>query len=222
MPGDPRAGDSETTRLASGMVACLLAEPRAARAPGCNPGCPAVHPAGSKSGQIQTGGVDGERRSCAMAVRVCDDQSLLFRAGHHRPGLPDRVAADSLVSQQARRVPAADPVLRHPAGHQRGDRRGHRPGPGIPVRDELVGLLAAGRQHLRCAAGHGGAGRVLPGIHVPGALAVRLGQAVPAGASPDDLAGLAGYRPVGGVHHGGQLVDAASGRLRDGQAASRS
>ena len=66
-------------------------------------------------------------------------------------------------------------------------------------------------------AGHGGAGCVLPGVHVPGALAVRLGQAAPAGAPGHDLAGLAGHRPVGGVHHGGQLLDAASRRLRDGQ-----
>ena len=39
----------------------------------------------------------------------------------------------------------------------------------------------AGRQRLRCAAGHGGAGRVLPGVHVPRAVAVRLGPAVPRG-----------------------------------------
>ena len=31
-----------------------------------------------------------------------------------------------------------------------------------------------------------------------------------------DLGRFAGHRPVGAVHHGGQLVDAASGRLHDG------
>ncbi len=54
---------------------------------------------------------------------------------------------------------------------------GHRAG--VPVRDELGGVLPAGRQHLRRAAGDGGAGRVLPGIDVPRAVAVRLGQAAP-------------------------------------------
>src|ERR1035441_7455433 len=92
---------------------------------------------------------------------------------------------------------------------------GHRAG--VPVRDELGRLLAAGRQHLRRAAGDGGAGRVLPGVDVPGAVAVRLGQAAEAAAPADNLGGLARLRAVGGVHHGGQLLDAAPGRLHHGQ-----
>src|SRR5947209_74510 len=44
------------------------------------------------------------------------------------------------------------------------------------------GVLAAGRQRLRRPAGHGGTRRVLPRVDVPGAVALRLGQAVPAGA----------------------------------------
>ena len=42
-----------------------------------------------------------------------------------------------------------------------------------------------------------------------------------AGAPADDLGGRVRQRAVGGVHHGGQLLDAAPRRLRDGQAASR-
>ena len=41
-------------------------------------------------------------------------------------------------------------------------------------------VLAAGRQHLRLPAGDGGPGGVLPGVDVPGAVAVRLGQAAAA------------------------------------------
>ena len=90
-------------------------------------------------------------------------------------------------NEQAR-VPAADPVLRHAAADQRRDRRGHRAGAGVRVRDELGGVLAAGRQRLRRAAGDGGAGRVLPGVDVPRAVAVRVGQAAAAGA-PGDASG---------------------------------
>ena len=72
-------------------------------------------------------------------------------------------------------------------------------------------------QHLRRAAGDGGAGRVLPGVDVPGAVAVRLGQAAPPDPPADDLGGLARLRAVGGVHPGGQLLDAAPGRLHHGQ-----
>src|SRR5580704_15882192 len=118
-----------------------------------------------------------EYRSGAGGVRVRDDQPFLLRPGHDRAGVPDRAAADRVAPERKGGVPAADPVLRHAAGDQRGDRRRHRPGPGIPVRDELGRLLPAGRQHLRRPAGDGGAGRVLPRIHLPRAVAVRLGQA---------------------------------------------
>ena len=56
------------------------------------------------------------------------------RAPDDRAGLPGRDPADPLAPQGPPRAPAADPVLRHPAGHQRRHRRGHRAGPGVPVR----------------------------------------------------------------------------------------
>ena len=42
------------------------------------------------------------------------------------------------------------------------------------------------------------------------------------GPPADDLGGRGRHHAVGGVHHGGQLLDAAPGRLRDGSTASRS
>src|SRR6266702_678909 len=177
------------------------------------------HPAGVRSGRPRTrmiGGYD-EYRSRPGAVRVYLDQPLLFRADHDRAGLPDRAAADRVVPQQAGGVPAADPVLRHAAGHQRGNWRSYRHRAGVRVRDELGGLLPAGRQRLRRAAGDGGAGRVLPGVRIPGTVAVRLGQAAPPDPPADHLGGLARQRAVRGVHHGGELLDAAPGRLPDGQ-----
>ena len=57
----------------------------------------------------------------------------------------------------------------------------------------------------------------LPGVDVPRAVAVRLGQAAAPDPPADDLGGLVRQRAVGGVHHGGELVDAASRRLHDGQ-----
>ena len=78
-------------------------------------------------------------------------------------------------------------------------------------------VLSACRQHLRRSAGHGGPGRVLPRVHVPRAVAVRLEQAVAPRAPGDDLAGRVRQHAVGGVHPGGELLDAAPGRLHHGQ-----
>ncbi len=64
-------------------------------------------------------------------------------------------------------------------------------------------------------AGDGGARRLLPRVDVPRAVALRLGQAVPPRAPGRHLGGGPGRRAVGGVHHGGELVDAAPGRLHD-------
>ena len=72
------------------------------------------------------------------------------------------------------RLRAADPLLRDAAADQRRDRRRHRPGAGVPVRHELVGLLAVRRRRLRRSAGDGGPRRVLPGVDVPGAVGLRL------------------------------------------------
>ncbi len=63
--------------------------------------------------------------------------------------------------------------------------------------------------------GHGGTGRLLPRVHLPRPLDLRLGPAVEEGAPGLHLAGGGGVDAVGPVHHGGQLVDAAPGRLRD-------
>ena len=51
-----------------------------------------------------------------------------------------------------RGLPPADEVLRQALPHQLRHRRGDRHRPGVPVRDELVGLLALRRRRLRCPA----------------------------------------------------------------------
>ncbi len=127
--------------------------------------------------------------------------TALLQTGWHRTGRP--------------RTTAPDQVLRHRAGHQRRGRRGHRAGPGVPVRHGLVAVLPHGGRRLRRAAGDGGPGSVLPGVHIPRFVAVRLGQAAQARAPGDDLGGGLRRRPVRGVHHGRQLLDAAPGRLQD-------
>ena len=68
-------------------------------------------------------------------------------------------------------------VLRQALHDQLRARAGHRHRPGVPVRDELVGLLPVRRRHLRRAAGDRGAARVLPRVDVPGPVDLRLGQA---------------------------------------------
>ena len=108
-----------------------------------------------------------------------------------------------------------DPVFRHPAADQRGHRGGDRAGAGVRVRHELVGLFTFRGRRLRRPAGHGGPGRVLPGVDVPRAVGLRLGPAPEAGPPGLHLAGGGRQHALGRVHHGRQLVDAAPGRLHD-------
>ena len=65
--------------------------------------------------------------------------------------------------------------------------------------------------------GHGRAGGVLPGVHVPRPVGVRLGPAVTARAPVLHLDGRARRVALGRVHHGRELVDAAPGRVRAGR-----
>lgn len=51
-------------------------------------------------------------------------------------------------------------------------------------------------------------------LHTRWPVGVRLGPAVPAGASVHRLDGAAGRMPVGAVHHRGELLDAEPARLR--------
>ena len=145
------------------------------------------------------------------------DLPLLLRAGDDRPGVPGRGPPDRLVPHRQPRLQADDPLLRDAAADQRGDRRGHRAGPGVSVRDELVDVLAVRRRGVRGAAGDGGDPRVLPRVDVPGAVAVRLGPTAQAGAPRVHLGGLRRHDALGDVHPDRQLVDAASGRLQDQQ-----
>ncbi len=106
-------------------------------------------------------------------------------------------------------------VLRHAARDQRRDRCGDGARAGVRVRDELVELLAYRRRRVRCAARDGRARGVLPRVNVPRPLAVRLGSAAEADPPRHNLARRPWRCALGRVHHGGELMDAASGRVRD-------
>ena len=100
---------------------------------------------------------------------------------------------------QRRRLAAADALLRHAAADQLRDRGGDRPGAGVPVRDELVGVLELRRRGVRRAAGDRGPGRVHARGDVPRALDLRLEPAAAPAAPGDDLdrgAGAPGCRPT--------------------------
>ena len=69
------------------------------------------------------------------------------------------------------------------------------------------------RRHLRRAAGHRGPAGVLPGVHVPRPVDLRLGPAAEAAAPGVHLAGLDRHPPVGLLHPRRELLDAAPGGL---------
>ena len=172
---------------------------------------------GRRSGARWTGGVDGERRPGALAVRVTSINHFFFVPVTIGLAFLTALLQTAWYRNKQDGVPAADPVLRHAAGHQRRDRRGDRAGAGVRVRDELGSLLAAGRQHLRRPAGHGGAGRVLPGVHVPRACGCSAGTSCRAGCTWRASGWWRWAACCRRVHHGGELLDAASGRLHDGR-----
>ena len=84
-----------------------------------------------------------------------------------------------------RALAAADALLRHAVPDQLRDRRRHRPRAGVPVRDELVGLLEVRRQRLRRAARDRGPRGVHARGDVPRPLDLRLGPALAARAPGD-------------------------------------
>ena len=142
---------------------------------------------------------------------------LPVRAGHDRarPSSSRSCRRRGTASGDAG-APAADPFFGTLLLINVADRRRDRAGAGVPVRHELVGLLPVRRRRVRCAAGDGGSGRVLPGVDVPRAVAVRLGPAAARASTWRRIWLVAiGSGAVGGVHHGRQLVDAAPGRLHD-------
>ena len=81
-----------------------------------------------------------------------------------------------------RGLEAPHEVLGQALPHQLRDGRRHRHRPGVPVRHELVRVLALRGRRLRRAARDRGAPRLLPRVDLPRALDLRLGQAAEEGA----------------------------------------
>ncbi len=167
--------------------------------------------------RLTTEPIRNDQRPGSLAVRDHDHLPLLLRPGHDRPGVPGRDSPDDLVPHRQPGLQAADAFLRHAAADQRRDRRGHRTGSGVPIRDELVDVLALCRRRVRSTPGDGGHPRVLPRIDVPRTVAVRLGPVTQARSPGLHLGGVRGDDAVGDVHLDRELVDAASGRLQDRQ-----
>ena len=69
------------------------------------------------------------------------------------------------------------------------------------------------RRHLRCAAGHRGAARVLPRVDVPRAVDLRVGPAAEEGAPRHDLDRGQRHPPLRLLHPRCELVHAEPGRL---------
>ena len=156
-----------------------------------------------------------DRRPRARPVRDDVALPLPLRPADARPRAARRGHADALAPHRRRAVAAADAVLRDAVPDQLRDRRRDRPRPGVPVRDELVGLLEVRRQRVRRAARDRGPRRLLPRVDVPRALDLRLEPALAAPAPGDALDRGARHLDVGLLHPRRELVDAGPGRLQD-------
>src|SRR5699024_8620801 len=102
-----------------------------------------------------------------LPLLLCSDHDGLIPAGGRH--------ADRLATYSQSDVAAADEVLRQVVHDQLRARAGHRPGPGIPVRNELVGLFPLRRGHLRSTARYRSPPGILHGVDVPGVVDLRLG-----------------------------------------------
>nr|AAP55497.1 hypothetical protein [Leifsonia xyli subsp. xyli] len=155
------------------------------------------------------------RPALALAVAVRSHHHLPFpvRAAHHRPRDGRRRVPDRLVSHGQSPLPAIDPLLREALPHQLRDGSGDRHRAGVPVRDELVRLLALRRRHLRRPARPGGSARFLPRSDLHRPLDLRLGQTAEGSAPRHGLGDRRRHHPLRLFHHRGQRLHAESGRL---------
>ena len=143
-----------------------------------------------------------------MAIRDHDGLPLLLRPYHDRAVDARGSDADGVVQDPQRPLSSPDQVLRQALPHQLRPRRRHRNRAGVPVRYELVGVLAIRRRHLRRPAGPRGPPRLLHGVDLHRPVDLRVGQASqgsPPGLHLPDRPWHHGFR---GVHPRGQLVDA--------------
>ena len=112
------------------------------------------------------------------AVRDHHAVSLPVRPAVDRDGVLRRGVPDAALPHGPRGLRAAGGLLGQVHAHLVRRRRGDRDPPGVPVRHELVDLLALRRRRLRRAAGHGGARRLLRGVDLRRPVALRQGPAV--------------------------------------------
>ena len=148
-----------------------------------------------------------------MAVRHHHRLSLPLRADHHRPVGDRRRLPQRLGAHPQAGVPPAHQVAGQAVHHQLRPRSRHRHRPGVPVRDELVGLLAVRRRHLRRPAGVRGAAGVLPRVDLPRPVDLRLGPDPREAARVDHVDRAHRHRAVGVLHPRRELVHAEPRRL---------
>ena len=163
----------------------------------------------------------GLTHSRTLAIRHHHGLSFLLCAPHAGAGRPGRYHGDDVRPHRRRGLEAHDEVLGQAVPDQLRHGRCHRHRAGVPVRHELVGLLALCGRYFRRAAGHRGAAGLLHRINLPGGLDLRLGEAVQAGAPGGHLARGHRLQPVGLVDPDRQLVHAGAGGLYAAQRPGR-
>ena len=182
-----------------------------------------------RRGPGETGRHDRARRKHgrprARPVRDHVALPLPVRAADARPGAARRDHADEVAPQRGRAVAQAHALLRDALPDQLRDRRRHRPGSGVRVRDELVGLLEVRRQRVRRAARNRGPRRLHARGDIPRALDLRVEPPLAARPSGDDLDRGGRHLDVRLLHPHRQLVHAGpaglQGRERRGPADER-
>ena len=153
----------------------------------------------------------------SVAHPVCREHLVphLVSADQHRPRLDAAVLQAALQCQPRRRL---DARLFHLGESVRADlragrrlRRHHE----LPVRHQLAGLHAEGRQHRRAAARLRDPHRLLPRGRVPRHHAVRLPPRLQPRPHARHLPRRLRHVGLGLLDPGAELLDADAGRLRD-------
>src|SRR6266851_2830442 len=148
------------------------------------------------------------------ALRLHHHLPLPLPPAHHGARAVDRGAPGDRGAAQGRALRRGGALLGQGLRDQLRARRGDRHPDGVPVRHQLVAVLPAHGWSHRPASSDGRRVLLLPGIRLPRLVLVRREAPGSAPALALRRGGLHRIVAVGLLHHRGECLDAAPGRLR--------
>src|SRR5215471_14383147 len=157
-------------------------------------------------------------------LALCLDHHLPLplSAAHHWTGALHRDVEDYGAPHRTGALRPGGAFLDEHLRHQLCHGGGHRHPDGVPVRHQLGGVRAGSGWGHRANPGHGRRLLVLPGVYLPGTLALRGAAPWPPRALGGERAPRPRHLAVGLLHRGDECLDAASSRVSHGSGRTHS